>query len=126
MMEHKFSDTLMEHFLDPYCRGRLDNPSGTGVSGCPGSGPYFVLQIRVSDQQIVDVRFQSHNCGVTVACGSMLSQMVLCRSISDCRSITPDELAEHLGGVPPDKTHVPLVAIAALNMAVDEASQCQN
>lgn len=111
----------MEHFLEPRNRGTLAHPDGTGVSGIPGQGPFFVIQLVCIDGVIQQARFNCHNCGVTVASGSILSQLTNGKSLTDALQLSAHDIIEALGGVPVAKRHVPDIAIAALRQAITEA-----
>lgn len=112
----------MEHFLDPQNRGSLDSPSGVGVSGVPGEGPFLVFQIACTALVVTSAAFQCHNCGVTVASGSVLTTMVIGKTLEECRQISAEDIAMALGGVPPDKQHAPQFAILAMRQAVEESA----
>ena len=90
----------MEHFLEPRNRGTLTHPDGTGVSGIPGQGPYFVIQLACVDGVIQQARFNCHNCGVTVASGSILTQMILNIRLEQALKISARDISDALGGVP--------------------------
>ena len=110
--------------MEPVNRGTMNNASGTGVTGVPGSGPFFVFQIRTVDGRVSNACFQSHTCGVTVASGSILTEMVVGKSLNDCRELSVADLTNALDGVPNDKLHVPETAIRTLRQALTEAA-CQ-
>lgn len=114
----RFSDILMDHFISPRNRGRLESPDRVGVAGAPGQGPFMVLMLRVQNATVTDAKCDTHGCGVTIAAGSMLTEMILNRSLDACRTITPGQLAQALGGVPSDKAHAPALAVAALQNAL--------
>ena len=120
-MPKRFSETLMDHFLEPRNRGTLPNPSGTGVSGVPGQGPFFVLHLACAEGVIEQARFNCHNCGVTVASGSMLSGLIIGKSLTEALQLSANDIIEALDGVPVDKHHVPEVAIGALRQSITEA-----
>ena len=120
-MAERFTEILMEHFLEPRNRGKLANPDGSGVTGIPGQGPYFVIQLACIDGVIREARFNSHNCGVTVASGSVLTELVLNRRLDEAQNLSAQNIEDALGGVPVDKRHVPETAISALRMASAEA-----
>jgi NifU-like protein involved in Fe-S cluster formation len=67
---------------------------------------------------ISEARFQTHGCGVSVACGSMLTEMITDRAASDCLDLTPEHLSKALDGVPGNKLHCPVLAVAALKNAL--------
>jgi NifU-like protein involved in Fe-S cluster formation len=115
----RFSDTLMDHFNSPRNRGRLENPDRVGIGGTPGQGPYLILMLRVQDGRVIEAKCDSHGCGVTIAAGSILTELVINRQLDSCRGITADELTSALGGVPSDKAHCPALAAAALRNAIE-------
>src|SRR5438034_687909 len=114
----RFSDILMDHFMAPRNDGHMEAPDRVGVGGNPGQGPSIVLYLRLRENVIFDARFRANGCGVTIAAGSMLTEMIVNRSVEECRTISADQLAEALGGVPPDKAHSPILAITALRSAL--------
>ena len=114
----QFSDTLMDHFNSPRNSGRMDNPDLVGLAGIPGQGPFVVLHLRLDDASIIESRFQTHGCGVSIACGSMLTELITQRTISECLQLTPEQLSEALDGIPATKLHCPALAIAALKDAL--------
>lgn len=121
-MKSRYSDKIIEHFAAPNNRGRLNQPDGVGVSGAPGQGPYFVFQLSVQQGRVTEARFQCHNCGVTVACGSVLTELILEKTLDECLQIDADRIASELDGVPVDKAHVVEFALAAMRQAAIEAA----
>lgn len=114
----QFSELLMDHFNSPRNSGRMENPDRVGIAGMPGSGPYVALYLRITSDQISEARFQTHGCGVSIACGSMLTEMITGRATEECLALTPERLSEALDGVPGTKLHCPVLAIAALKNAL--------
>ncbi len=114
----KYSETMMEHVLSPRNGGVMENPDLTGHAGTPGRGAFLILFLRVEGGRIAAAKYHTVGCGPTIACGSMLSELVVGRSIEDCRELTAEDLVEALDGVPPDKLHCPAMAIAALRDAL--------
>ena len=114
----RFYEILMDNFTSPRNVGRMESPDRVGTAGTPGQGPFMLLGLRIQDDVIVEAKYQTHGCGVTIAAGSMLTELVTNRTIADCRAITPEQLAEALGGVPPDKAYSPVLAVAALQDAL--------
>lgn len=121
-MADRYSETIMQHFLEPQNRGTLEHPNGVGLWGRPGEGPFFVIQVRLDGGRIIAAAFQCHNCGVTVAAGSVLTTLVKGCSVEDCLGISAGDLATALEGVPPDKLHVPESAVLALRQAIQKAT----
>lgn len=122
----RFSDTVMAHFQDPSNRGRLENPDGVGLIGSPGAGPFFLLGVNLVAGRVTTARFECHGCGALIACGSVLTELVIGRDLSGCEEITAFSLTEALDGLPPDKRHWVDVAIVALRQAIAEANRCED
>jgi nitrogen fixation protein NifU and related proteins len=116
----QFSDVLMDHFQSPRNSRRIESPDRVGLAGTPGSGPYCAIYIRLNDQSIVESCFQTHGCGVSIACGSMLTELITHRSVTECLELTSERLSDALDGVPATKLHCPVLAIAALKDALKD------
>jgi nitrogen fixation NifU-like protein len=116
----KYSGTLMDHFFAPRNAGRMDSPDRCGRAGSAASGLLMVLQLRLRGDRVAEARFQTFGCGVAIACGSALTELVTGRTLEACRSITELELVQALSGVPDDKRHCPTLAIAALHDALGQ------
>ena len=115
----------MDHFQSPRNLGRLDSPDFVGLFGAPGQSGYLVLHLMVEDDRISDVRFQCHNCGATIATGSMLTELILGRTVAECRELTSAELIKALDGLPPDKRHCAGLAIHALHQALETPTESE-
>jgi nitrogen fixation NifU-like protein len=114
----RYSETLMDHFTAPRNSGPLETPDATGHAGTPGRGPFLILYLQIEDDRVVAAKFQTYGCGSTIACGSILTELITGRRIADCLQLTGETLIEALDGVPPEKLHSPALAIAALRDAL--------
>jgi len=114
----KYPETLTEHVMAPRNGGVMDAPDLTGHAGAPGRGAFLILFLKVRDGRIVAAKYHTHGCGPTIASGSMLTEMIVGRTIAECRELTVEYLIEALDGVPPDKLHCPVMAIGALRDAL--------
>jgi nitrogen fixation NifU-like protein len=113
-----YSDKLMEHFQAPRNNGPMANSDSIGLVGVPGQGPFFLLCLRLQADRVTEAKYQTNGCGATIAAGSVLTEMITGRAISECLAITSERLTEALGGVPPDKLHCPAMAVTALHDAL--------
>jgi nitrogen fixation protein NifU and related proteins len=91
--------------------------------GDAGAGAFPILSLRVDGGQVTAAKYHTIGCGPPIACGSMLSELVLGRSIAECRELTAEDLIEALDGVPPDELHCPALAIGALRDALSHWEQ---
>jgi len=116
----KYSETLTEHVMAPRNGGAIDNPDLIGHAGAPGRGAFLILYLRIEDDRITTAKYHTVGCGPTIASGSALTEMIVGRSIAECRGLTVHDLIEALDGVPPDKLHCPALAIGALQDALSK------
>lgn len=93
-------------------------PDATGIAGTPGQGRFIVLYLRVLHGRIAEASFECNGCGVTIACGSALTELVVGRTTAECRQITSADLFEALDGIPVDKVDRASFAIDALVEAI--------
>ena len=114
----KYSETLTEHVMDPRNTGVMEKADLTGHAGTPGRGAFLVLFLKVEDDRIAEAKYQTYGCGPTIASGSMLTELIVGRTLDECRVLTSDDLIAALDGVPPDKLHCPALAIGALQDAL--------
>ncbi len=114
----RFSETLTEHVMAPRNTGVMENPDVTGHAGTPGRGAFLILFLKVQEGRIAAATFQTYGCGPTIAAGSMLTELIVGRTVAECRKLTADDLIAALDGVPPDKLHCPALAIGALQDAL--------
>jgi nitrogen fixation protein NifU and related proteins len=118
----RYSDTLVEHVLAPRNGGVMANPDLTGHAGSPGRGAFMILFLCVQDGRIAAAKYHTIGCGPTIASGSMLTELVVGRTMTECAVLTTEKLIEALDGVPPDKLHCPALAIGALRDALSKWS----
>jgi NifU-like protein involved in Fe-S cluster formation len=118
----RFSEALMERFQAPSNRGAMKCPSLVGKGSLDGYPPFVTIYLRIENGHIADATFLAEGCGVTIACGSMLTELVRGRDVAQCWRITVDELSEALDGVPTGKEYCAEVAIRALKDAVKESA----
>ena len=116
----KYSETLSEHVMAPRNGGAIENPDVIGHSGAPGRGAFMILYLKILDDRISAAKYHTIGCGPTIASGSMLTEMIVGRTIAECRELAVENLIEALDGVPPDKLHCPALAIGALRDALSK------
>jgi nitrogen fixation NifU-like protein len=116
----RYSETLMEHFLHPRNVGRMEDADQVGQGGTEERPPFIVMYFRLRDGVVVEVRFQTFGCGALIASGSMLTDMVANRPVEECLKLTEEDLAQALGGIPPDKGHCPRLAIEAMRNGLSQ------
>ena len=115
-----YNDLVMDHFNNPRNVGVMQDADGVGVAESGGCGDVIRISIKVRDNVIDDVRFQTFGCGAAIATSSMVTQMVKGRSLEEARKITNEDVARALGGLPPQKMHCSNMAADAMHSALDD------
>ncbi len=117
MME--YSKKVLEYFRNPKNMGRLKDADAIGKAGNPTCGDVMEIYIKVEDNKIVDISFQTLGCAVAIAMSSILTEMVKGKTLEQAEKITSKEIVEKLGGVPPPKFHCSILAKEALKKAIE-------
>ncbi|HEV8384374.1 MAG TPA: iron-sulfur cluster assembly scaffold protein, partial [Candidatus Acidoferrales bacterium] len=94
--------------------GELANATATVEVSNPACGDIMQLSARVEDGRIVRVRFKTRGCTTSIACGSMLTEMLAGTTVEEARQLTPERLSDALGGLPPATYHGAQLACDAL------------
>ncbi len=116
-----FSSTVMDHFHNPRNAGDLEPCSGLGVAGSREAGRFLQLSVRVEAGTISAARFRTYGCVPAIAAGSCLAEWIEGLTVDEARAITPVQLVERLGGLPPKRAFCTVLAIEALRNALDQA-----
>lgn len=115
-----YSEKVMEHFANPRNVGVIENPDGIGEVGNPVCGDMMTFFVKVKDDVITDVKFQTFGCGAAIAVSSMVSEMAIGRTVEEAKQITNQMVAEQLGGLPPNKLHCSNLGADALRKALED------
>ena len=116
-----YSEKLLDHYDNPRNVGSLDKTDdnvGTGIVGAPACGDVMKLQIKVSDEGIIeDARFKTFGCGSAIASSSLVTEWVKGKTIDEAGSIKNREIASYLA-LPPVKIHCSVLAEDAIKAAL--------
>jgi nitrogen fixation NifU-like protein len=116
-----YSEKVVDHYENPRNVGALDKTSGdvgTGLVGAPACGDVMKLQIKVSEEGIIeDAKFKTFGCGSAIASSSLVTEWVKGKTLDEAQSIRNTEIAEHLA-LPPVKIHCSVLAEDAIKAAV--------
>jgi len=115
-----YSKKVMEHFLNPRNMGKIDDPDGVGVAGNPVCGDTMTIYIKVRNNRIVDIKFQTFGCAAAIATSSMITELAKGKTIEEAEKITRDDVADALEGLPPIKMHCSNLAADALKAAIED------
>jgi len=113
-----YSATVMDHFTNPRNTGVIEDADGIGEVGNPVCGDMMTFYIKVKDNRLVDVKFQTFGCVAAIAVSSMVSEMAKGKDLEEAKKITNKSVAETLGGLPPNKMHCSNLGAEALTLAI--------
>jgi len=113
-----YSDKVMDHFANPRNVGVLADADGVGQVGNPVCGDMMTFYIKVKDERLDDVKFQTFGCGAAIAVSSMVSEMAKGKTLDEGLAITNELVAEELGGLPKNKMHCSNLGADALHEAI--------
>ena len=116
-----YTDLVMDHFTNPRNVGEIEDADGVGQIGNPVCGDVMRISIAVDGRdRIADVKFKTFGCGAAVATSSMVTEMVMGKSLEEAADISNKAVAEALGGLPPNKMHCSNLAADALHLAIQD------
>ena len=115
-----YSELVMEHFSNPRNVGVIEDADGVGEVGNPTCGDLMKITIKVKDEVITDIKFQTLGCGAAIATSSMVTEMAMGKTIEDAEKISKQGVADALGGLPAQKLHCSVLAADGLREAIED------
>jgi nitrogen fixation NifU-like protein len=105
-----YSEAVLDHFQNPRNVGTLDTATATISVENPACGDILELSARMETGRIVEARFRTRGCVTALACSSLLTELLQGKTPAEVRSITPEQMSEALGGLPPATFHAAQLA----------------
>ena len=113
-----YSEKVMDHYRNPRNVGSIDNADMIGVAGSLACGDSLKLYIKLDGNKIIDAKFQTFGCGSAVAASSILTEMIIGKTLDEVKNITNKDIANELDGLPPEKMHCSVMGKEALEDAL--------
>lgn len=118
-----YGEKVLDHYENPRNVGSFDKADvnvGTGMVGAPACGDVMKLQIKVSDEGVIeDAKFKTYGCGSAIASSSLLTEWVKGKTLDEARAIKNTDIAEELE-LPPVKVHCSVLAEDAIRSAIED------
>ena len=115
-----YSDIVMDHFRNPRNVGTIENADGVGEVGNAKCGDIMKIYLKIENDIIVDVKFETFGCGSAIASSSMATELIKGKPVSDALSLTNKAVVEALDGLPAHKIHCSVLAEEAIKKALQD------
>lgn len=116
----EYSAKVLEHFANPHNVGKIDDADGIGEVGNAKCGDIMKMYIKVKDDVITDVKFNTYGCASAIATSSIATDMIKGQPISEALKLTNKAVVEALDGLPAVKIHCSVLAEEAIKAAVKD------
>lgn len=121
-----YSDIVMDHFMHPRNVGEIENPDGVGQVGNAKCGDIMKMYLKIRDNVIQDVKFETFGCGSAIASSSIATEMIKGKTVEEALALTNKEVVDALGGLPAHKLHCSVLAEEAVKSAVQDYYERNN
>ncbi len=115
-----YTETVMDHFMNPRNVGTIENADGVGEVGNAKCGDIMKMYLKIENNVITDVKFETFGCGSAIASSSMATEMVKGKTIEEALAVTNKQVVDALGGLPAHKLHCSVLAEESIKSAVKD------
>ena len=115
-----YSEKVMDHFRNPRNVGMIENADGIGEVGNAKCGDIMKIYLKIENDTIVDVKFETFGCGSAIASSSMATELINGKPVSEALTLTNKAVVEALDGLPAHKLHCSVLAEEAIKKAIDD------
>ena len=115
-----YSEKVMDHFRNPRNVGVIENADGIGEVGNAKCGDIMKIYLKIENDTIVDVKFETFGCGSAITSSSMATELIKGKPVSEALTLTNKAVAEALDGLPANKLHCSVLAEEAIKAALKD------
>lgn len=115
-----YSEKVMDHFRNPRNVGMIENANGIGEVGNAKCGDIMKIYLKIENDTIVDVKFETFGCGSAIASSSMATELIKGKPVSEALTLTNKAVVEALDGLPTHKLHCSVLAEEAIKAALKD------
>lgn len=121
-----YSEKVMDHFRNPRNVGVIENADGIGEVGNAKCGDIMKIYLKIKDNVIEDVKFETFGCGSAIASSSMATELIKGKPVSEALALTNKAVVEALDGLPAHKLHCSVLAEEAIKAALKDYYEKNN
>ena len=121
-----YSEKVMDHFLHPRNVGVIEDANAIGEVGNAKCGDIMKMYLKIKDDIVEDVKFETFGCGSAIASSSMATEMIKGKPLSEVRALTNKAVTEALDGLPAHKIHCSVLAEEAIKSALEDYENRKN
>ena len=121
-----YSEKVMDHFRNPRNVGIIEDANAVGEVGNAKCGDIMKMYMKIEDDIVKDVKFETFGCGSAIASSSMATELIKGQPLSEVKKLTNEAVAEALDGLPGYKMHCSVLAEEAIKSALDNYYENQN
>ena len=118
-----YNEKVINEFRNPQNMGEMEDANAVGTVGNATCGDIMKIYMKIEDNIIKDVSFQTFGCTAAIATSSIATSMIKGKTVDEALKLTNAEVVEKLGGLPPQKLHCSVLAEEALKAAVNDYLQ---
>ena len=115
-----YSEMVMDHFLHPRNVGVIEDADGVGEVGNAVCGDIMKIYLKIRDNVVADVKFETFGCGSAIASSSMATELIKGKPLDDVLKLTNQAVVQALDGLPAHKLHCSVLAEEAIQAAVKD------
>ena len=116
----EYSQKVMDHFMNPRNVGVIEDADAIGEVGNARCGDIMRMYLKIKNNVIEDIKFQTFGCGAAVATSSMVTELVKGKTLEEALKVTKMDVADALDGLPPIKMHCSNLAEEAIKLAIED------
>jgi nitrogen fixation NifU-like protein len=113
-----YSQKVLDHFRNPHNQGEIEGADAVGQEGNPTCGDVMKVYLKIENNIIKDIKFETLGCAAAIAVSSAMTDMAMGKTLEEALALTKDNIMKDLGGLPPAKVHCSMLGVDALHSAI--------
>jgi nitrogen fixation NifU-like protein len=118
-----YSEKVLDHFKNPRNQGVIEDADAIGQEGNPVCGDIMKIYLKIKDNVIDNIKFETLGCAAAIAVSSALTEIVKGKTLDEALQLTKDDVVADLGGLPAVKVHCSMLGVDALHAAINNYKQ---